>query len=177
MHHWCVAVTVGYIDVDIRKKLCTQRRLDQCAWFDQHLSTTTCSTGMILSKVLIEHVCSRIKVCINMVFLRGGISNMLPKLLGVRSEDMLPQEEYSVACTNLIVSVCCIAVQCNLNYPDSFGHNADPGIPDKWNCLDNWKCLLFSPELWYLAFKRYLYSMIMISSIHISTLVSQFWPR
>ena len=26
----------------------------------------------------------------------------------------------------------------SFDYPDPFGHKADPGIPDKWNSPDNW---------------------------------------
>ena len=36
------------------------------------------------------------------------------------------------------------------------------------------KCLLFSPDLWCQDFKRYLYSIVTINSIHTSTQIGQF---
>ena len=33
--------------------------------------------------------------------------------------------------------------KCNLNYPDPFRPQADPGIPDKWNSPDKWNAYLF----------------------------------
>ena len=67
-------------------------------------------------------------------------------------------------------------LQCNLDYRTPFVHGLIAAIPDKWN-VQIQKCLHFSPSLWYLAYKQYLYSMIMASSVQKSSLVSQFWPR
>ena len=56
-------------------------------------------------------------------------------------------------------------LQCSLDYSGPFIHRPNAAIPDKWNvCQDNWNAWFMIPS-YSLAYKRYLYSMIVVSSV------------
>jgi hypothetical protein len=83
---------------------------------------------------------------------------------------------FSVSPIILLIESTDLMIQCNLDYPDHFVHRPIAAIPDKGNVRIT-KMPMFLAWYMTLAYKRYLYSMIMASSVQESTLDSQFWPR
>ena len=64
------------------------------------------------------------------------------------------------------------SIQCNLDYLDSFGHDAHMGILDKWNTCspDNWSTYCFSPVSMCITIKWLLYITTSINTLHASML-------